>query len=83
MAEWTIEYIGGPRDGERAVLGRSGPKAPFAFPLEIQILEVDEETKVERRIGTYTRDHANPDGVMRYLWSHRGAHAAKQASDTA
>jgi len=70
-----IEYVGGPKDGEKKVILKKTPRDKPTFPLEITFSEFDTETQAERRVGSYMRDHMSEAGAMRYLWAHRGEHS--------
>ena len=67
-----IEYVGGPKDGQRSHILRTSPNTPVLYPIEIKAFEYNLEDRTERQVGRYVRDHTGNDDAMRYLWTYLG-----------
>lgn len=71
MINLLIEYVGGPRDGQRSYLMRGSSKVPLAYPIEIAVIKHDPEDATETRIGKYVRGELTADeAAMRYVWTY-------------
>ena len=69
-ADLIVEYIGGPKDGEKAALLRTSPRVPKGYPRYIQYCTRDPHSGHEQVIGNYIRHNMRPDErAMRYVWT--------------
>jgi hypothetical protein len=68
-ADLVVEYVGGPKDGELAILLRTSPLVPKGYPKVIRHVERDGDGK-EFLIGHYVRHNMRIDErAMRYIWA--------------
>ena len=65
-----IEYIGGPRDGDKSYLLRSSPRVPLRYPPEIKVVFHDVNDQTETVLGRYVHGGVSANGeAVRYIWA--------------